>query len=348
MRHSIFSSSIRSFFISLFALLGIGVGMIGVVLMFAVISKATDKDLSLSSNYNVTVVPNAKNVRKKLSKAAPVILKVNIGGLIGTDELNMHTIRQQLTESREGILKKNRVKAILVHISSPGGTVVDSDGIYQALKDYKERYNIPVFAYIDGLCASGGMYVASATDKVYSSDVSLIGSVGVLSPPFFNVSQLMEKVGINALTLHAGKGKDDMNPFRPWKAGEEDSFKNLIESYYQHFVDVVASNRKQIDKTKLINEYGAQLFPADQALEKGFIDGTDVSLQDTIELLAKEIGIEDDFYQVVQMETKLWVTQLFKSRSPLSTGTVKHQIELTPELDPKMMNQFLYLYLPGK
>ncbi len=93
---------------------------------------------------------------------------------------------------------------------------------------------------------------------------------------------------------------------------------------------------------------GCMLPQPDQALEKGFIDGTDVSLQDTIELLTKEIGIEDDFYQVVQMEAKLWVAQLFKSLSPLPTGTVKHQIELTPELDPKMMNKFLYLYLPGK
>lgn len=65
----------------------------------------------------------------------------------------------------------------LVYINTPGGTVVDADGIYRALLEYKTKYDVPIYAYIDGLCASGGMYVALAADKIFASDVSLIGSV---------------------------------------------------------------------------------------------------------------------------------------------------------------------------
>src|SRR5690606_9333623 len=136
----------------------------------------------------------------------------------GTESFNMNTFRAQLMESREGIFEKSPVVALLLHIQSPGGTVIDADGIYRAIKAYKAQHNIPVYAYVDGLCASGGMYIAAAADKIFASDVSLIGSVGVISPPTFNFTKTMEKLGIEALTLSAGIGKDDLNPFRPWKA----------------------------------------------------------------------------------------------------------------------------------
>jgi len=345
---AILYSSIRSFFVTLCVILGIGVGIIPVVVFFAMLVTAADKDLEVKTHYSPTVVANAKNVRKTLSKSAPVIQKINIGGFIGADKLNMHTVREQLIESREGVLKNNRVKAILLHINSPGGTVVDADGIYRAIKEYKEKYKVPVFAYIDGLCASGALYVASAADKIYASDVSLIGSVGVLTPPFFNFSKLMEKVGVEAKTLFAGKGKDDLNPFRPWRPEEEESFKAIIDYFYNHFVDVVSSNRTDVNRTRLVNEYGAHVFSPKKALEYGFIDGSGYSLSDTMKLLAKNIGIEDDYYQVVKMERKILFSELFKTDSPMMHGTVKHQFELIPGLDSRMLNQFLYLYLPNQ
>ncbi|MFQ5730135.1 MAG: S49 family peptidase [Waddliaceae bacterium] len=347
MEPSIIRSSLRSFFSAISSIIGIGMGIILVVLVIASLTRLSDDKLEIKSHFSPTIVANEKDVRKALSKKAPVILKINIGGLIGTDKLNMHTVQQQLTESREGKLKKNRVKALLIHINSPGGTVVDADGIYLALKEYKERYEVPVFAYVDGLCASGGMYIASAADKIFASDISLIGSIGVLSPPFFNVTKLMEKVGVEAKTLFAGKGKEDLNPFRPWKPGEEESLKSIIDYYYNHFVDIVTSNRPKIKRDLLIDEYGAHVFPAPKALEYGLIDGIEHSLNDAIKLVAKEIDIEDKYYQVIKMDRKLWLSELLKDDSPMMTGELKHRLELTPELDSRLMNQFLYLYMPG-
>jgi len=346
MKNSIFGSSIRFFFVSIAALLGAGVGLFLLILFFSLIFGGIDDEIKAKTHYTPTLVPNAENVRKTLAKSAPVILKVNISGIIGADKLNMHAIREQLIESHEGVLK-NRVKALLVHINTPGGTVNDADGIYQAIKDYKERYKVTVYAYVDGICASGGMYVACAADKVYASDVSLIGSIGVLSPPFFNVTQLMEKIGLQAKTLYAGKGKEDMNPFRAWKPGEEAPFQAILNNFYEQFVDIVVSNRPEISRTRLINDYGANVFPSSKALEYGFIDGIDVSLSDAIKLLAKEVGIEDDYYQVVKMERKFWFSQFFSEESPMMSGVLKHHVQLTPDLDAKIMNQFLYLYFPN-
>lgn len=347
MKNSILGSTVRSFFISLGALLGVGVGIVLVIFFFSLLFGGIDEEMKVKTHYTPTIVSNAEDVRKPHSKNAPIILKINVGGLIGTDKLNTHTIREQLIESREGVLKNNRVKALLIHINTPGGTVTDSDGIYRAIKEYKERFKVPVFAYVDGICASGGMYVASAADKVYASDVSLIGSVGVLSPPFFNLSQLMEKIGVEGRTLFAGKGKDDLNPFRPWKPGEDAHFQTLLDDFYQQFVQIIVENRPEVSRNRLVNEYGANVFPASKAVDYGLIDGADSSLNDTIEQLARKIGIEDNYYQVVKMERKLWISQFFTEDSPLMTGVIKHNLELYAELDSKMTNQFLYLYLPN-
>lgn len=347
MKESIFSAAIRSFFVALFAMVGICFGFVFLIIIIAALSD-TSVTSEIERTYTQEIVANADDQRKTLSKETPVVLKLNINGIIGTDELSMDAVRQQLIESREGSLADGRVKAILLCINSPGGTVVDSDGIYRAIKSYKEHYKVPVYAYVDGLCASGGMYVAAAADKVYASDVSLIGSIGVLSPAFFNFSQLMEKAGVQALTLTAGKGKDDLNPLRPWRPGEQDAIQALINYYYDRFVDIVTENRPHLDKEKLIKDYGAQVFSAPRAQEYGFITASGSSLNGTLKLLLKEIGIEDDTYQVMELQKKTWYSELFKTEWSLLKGRITHQIELVPGLNQKVMSQFLYLYQPEK
>ncbi|MCP5507763.1 MAG: S49 family peptidase [Chlamydiales bacterium] len=342
--HSLFLTSIRSFFIALFSMTGISFGIIPLMiilgLLFSGSSSEPDRD------YNVTILSNAEGVRKVQSKKAPVILQLNIEGLIGTNKLNKEKVAQQLIESREGDLSNDRVKAMLVNLNTPGGTVVDSDGIYRAILAYKKRYNVPVYAYVDGLCASGGMYIASAADKIYTSDISLVGSVGVLSPAFLNFSKLMETVGIQAKTLYEGKGKDDMNPLRPWKPGETEFFEKIIKYYYDHFVNVVINARPEIGKEKLIETYGAQVFPAPAAKENGYTDGAEYSRDQVLRMLLQEIGIEDDYYQVVTLEEEKWLNKLFEESFNFLQGGVKHRFDLGPLSDPEFSGQFLYLYQP--
>src|SRR5690606_15082040 len=110
---------------------------------------------------------------------------------------------------------------------------------------------------------------------------------------------------------------------------------------------IVAANRPEMNRTRLIYEYGANVYPAEKALEYGFVDGTGYSLNDALAMLAKEINIDDDYYQVVKMERKLTLSNLFKTDSPMMTGRVTHKLELPFDFDPKIMNQFLYLYMPG-
>lgn len=344
MKESIFTSSIRFFCAAFFCMLGI---FFAIILSVVLINAADRSDNTISNDYSVNILPNAEGVRKKQSSSSPVILQLNLHGLIGLEDISQKSIREILIESREGVLKKDRVKAILLNCNTPGGSMTDADGIFQALMEYKKRYNVPVYAYVDGLLASAGVYIACAADKIYSSDISLIGSVGVITPSFVNVSKLMEKVGIDSLTLYAGKGKDDLNPLRPWKADEADNYKEIIDYYYNSFVELVVKHRPKIDRSKLVKELGANIYPAEQALKLGFIDAAGASRESTLKSLLKQIGIEDDYYQVVELESSSWLSQLFKSQSPILNGILKHEVQFGHNLPSELSNQPLYLYRPS-
>lgn len=342
MKESFLKTSLRSFLMTFFGIMGLLLGLIPVMLIFGLMSSS---DKKISQDYSLEILPNASGVRKKLSSDAPVILQLNFDGVIGLEKYDYNTISTMLAESREGDLKNDRVKGILLHINSPGGGFSDADNIYKALKTYKARFKVPVYAYVDGLCASGGMYIACAADKVYASDVSLIGSVGVITTPFMNFYKLLDKVGVETLTLYEGKGKDELSSTRPWKEDEAADMKNIIKFYYKYFVDVVSSNRG-IDPKTLVDVYGAHVFPAEEALSYRFIDGIKNSKSGALLKLLEEIGIEDDYYQLVQMNSTVWYKELFQAQSPLFTGKIKHELVVPAAMNAKFSNQYLLLYHP--
>lgn len=345
MRDSILYSAIRALFVSFCVVIGLCLGFVFISVLIASMTGGST-DHKLTTVHTEEILPNAKGKRESVSSEAPVILQINIDSVIGMEELDNKTIRQQLVESREGTFKDDRVKAILLYIDTPGGTVTDADGIFRALMEYKQKYNVPIYAYVDGLCASGGVYVALAADKIFASDTSLIGSVGVVVPGFINVTKLLDKIGVETLTLSAGKGKDAMNPLRPWKPGEEDNYKQIVDYYYDHFVNLVTTHRPSITKEKLIQDYGAHVFPAPEALSYGFIDASGVSLTDALKELLEKAGITDDTYQVIRLKREGWWRNIFSSQTELLSGKIQHRISFSPEFDVLFRNQYLYLYHP--
>ncbi len=344
-RDGIFVGAVRTFVMALFAIVGIGFGFLVFMAVIGAISSSTGSK-EIETHYTLEILPNADGVRKEISKKAPVILQINIDGVIGTETLNTSTIRQQLVESREGDLKKDRVKAILLNINTPGGTVVDSDNIYRALNAYKEQYKVPIYAYVDGMCASGGMMAACAADKIYANNVSLIGSVGVIAGWYMNFSKVLSKYDIQTLSFSEGKGKDELNPIRPWGPNEGDTLQAIMHYYYDMFVTIVNTARPAIGKDKLVKDYGAKVFPAPQAKEYGFIDESGISREATLKLLLTEIGIEDDYYQVVQMHSQDWLSKIFTSKNTLWQGKITHTLDLSEDYNPALSGKLLYLYRP--
>lgn len=343
MSDSLFKSACRALIVTFCGVSGI---LLAFFLLVWLLSTVDSSEETISTNYSIEILPNAVGERTKLSKSAPVILQVEIQGIIGALELTKKSVENILIESREGVLANDRVKGVLLLINSPGGTVTDADGIYRAILEYKARYKVPVIAYVDGLCASGGMYTACAADEIYASTVSIVGSIGVLTSAFLNVSKLMEKVGVESLTVSAGKGKDDLDPLRPWKADEAKNIQDITQYYYLKFVDLVVKHRPKVDREALITKYGAQIFPAAESIKVGLIDGVEDSRGIVLNKLLKKLGIEDSYYQVVHLENSSWFNQLFKTDSPIVTGKIKHELQLDSSLPLQLLNQPLFLYRP--
>lgn len=302
---------------------------------------------TLEDKTKIKYLSDAENKREIVASTAPVILQLNIHGVIGEpNALDTDVVQNILIESRTGVLKDNRVKGILLHMNTPGGTVVDSDNIYRMINVYKEQYKVPVFAYIDGLCASGGMYISCSADQVYAGPSSIIGSVGVIIGPFFNVVDGLAKLGIKSQTITEGLDKDMMTPFRPWKADEDTSLKVVTAYFYQQFVDIVTTARTRLDKTKLVQVYGAQVFDPIQAQENGYIDHANSSRNEALLALLTQANVDHTKpYQVISLEPKNeWISSLFNEKSsPLITGKIEHTIDTGA---PKIRDQVAYLYQP--
>lgn len=343
---SIFVSAVRSFCTSFAALLGI---LLGIIVIIAVIAMASSSSTLQPPKNDMAVLPDANGNRKILADTTPAILRLDIDGVIGLGDLTYQNIKRFLLDSQEDLLKSNRVKGILLYINTPGGTVTDSDQIHQLLLAYKKKYKVPIYAWISDLCASGGMYIVSAADKVYSASTSTIGSVGVILGPAFNFSQVMDKIGIQSLTLAEGKDKDMLNPFRPWQPGEEQSLRAITSSLYNQFVNIVVEGRSRVDREKLISDYGAQVFGSNEAEAIGYIDVANAEYNTALSDLAKAAGIaETQEYQVfkIQSPTNL-LSQLTAGHSVLLSGKLTHIFQIGQNTTPELSGKFLYLYEPA-
>ncbi len=326
-RESLFSSVIRSFCISFFAVIGIFIAFFLVLFVIGAgqNSKATD-----TSTFDI-VIPNTNGRKYAFTSHQPLLLRVDIvGEIAGKGGVSADDVVAILNESRSGPLKNQKIKGILLYINSPGGGSSASSSIYYALKQYALQYQIPIYAYVDGLCASGGMYIACAADKIYSSETSMVGSVGVIGM-FFNVSQGMQKIGVQNQTLTAGRNKDAMNPFQPWGENSSASYQNIVNQTYAQFVSVVSQARPKLTPELLINTYGAEVYYAPQAEAYGYIDGAGYQYDEVVEMLAKAAQIDGDNYQMIQMQPKMRLSDLFRMsqmmlRQPKAVDYLKNNL----------------------
>ena len=302
MRESIFVSAVRSFCRSFFSLCGIFLALVFGAVLYGIVASPYEPE----ERTEMKILPDLQGNRTLVSATAPVVLHIDIAGMIGEPgKLDTEVVTNILLDSQAGPFRGERVKAILLRLDTPGGTVTDSDNIYRMLKKYKEKYKVPVYAYVEGLCASGGMYIACAADVIYASPSSVVGSVGVLAGPFFNVSDTLTRYGVQAKLLTEGTDKADLNPFEPWKPGEADVIQAILASAYERFMSIVSGARPNLTRDKLLNVYGARIYDAATAQQYGYIDNCDADGDSVLAALLEAAKIDPSKpYQVVQLVPK--------------------------------------------
>ena len=208
-----------------------------------------------------------------LSKSAAgkvAILSVT-GAILGGDGF----VRAQLDQ----IAEDEAVKAIVLRVDSPGGTVSGSDEIHHRLATLAEKRDIPVVVSMGGLAASGGYYVAmanrAADDVIYAEPATLTGSIGVIIP-HFDVSQALRKYDIRDDSIASGPLKEMLSPTKdrtPELAEKERKLlQELVNDMFRRFKEIVKAGRPKLDEAAVDKVATGQVFTARQALEAGLVD----------------------------------------------------------------------------
>lgn len=178
---------------------------------------------------------------------------------------------ERINEGLRNAFKDKHTKAVVLRINSPGGSPVQAGQINDEIKRLRKKYpQIPLYAVVDDICASGGYYVAVAADKIYVDKASLVGSVGVLMDGF-GFTGTMEKLGVERRLLTAGENKGFLDPFSPLNPQQVEYAKSMLQGIHQQFIDTVRAGRgKRLKETP--DMFSGLIWSGDKSIEMGLAD----------------------------------------------------------------------------
>lgn len=193
---------------------------------------------------------------------------VEIEGVIASDS---DASADNIVSGLRAAFKDKNTKAVILRINSPGGSPVQAGYVYDEIKRLRKKYKeTKIYAVIVDVCASGGYYIAAATDEIYADKASLVGSIGVLMNGFGFVDA-MKKIGVERRLLTAGKYKGVLDPFTPMKKQEIDHVQSMLDGIHKQFIDAVKSGRG--DRLKDHPDLFTGLFwNGDEGVKLGLVD----------------------------------------------------------------------------
>ncbi len=273
------------------------------------------------------------------------ILVVKLAGAIQNDEGESSlfpdpgsstNVRKQLKKACDN----EHIKAVLLRINSPGGTVAMSQELNDAIKNLKAKGK-PVIASMGDVAASGGYYIACAADKIYASPGTLTGSIGVIMH-LLNLSELEKKIGVAPTVIKSGEFKDIGSMDRAPTKEEQELLRNLIMDSYDQFVTAVSEGRK-LDKEEVKKLADGRIYSGRQALKVKLVDalgGYEDALDD-IKKVCKEKYKKDLEVDEGRSSMSLLSTLLESNFSSPKLDLFK--TALPQSLNPKFVKQPLWL-----
>lgn len=226
----------------------------------------------------------------------------------------------------------DRVKAVVLRVNSPGGSVVGSNEIYEALLEL----NKPIVVSMGEMGASGGYYISCAAERIMVNPSTLTGSIGVIAQ-MPDVSNLMNKIGVDINVIKSGDFKDEGSPFRPMTQEEKDIWQEIIDEAYEQFVAIVAEGRDLPED--LVREIAdGRIYTGIQAIELGLADD-EGNLPDAIKLAAELGEIEGEPEIIELYEPPSLLESIFMS---LPGSSMSLSLEDTIGVDMHPDLQYLY------
>ncbi len=227
-----------------------------------------------------------------------------------------------ITGLRAAFDDKN-TSGVILRINSPGGSPVQSGYIYDEILRLREKHpDIPLYAVISDICASGGYYVAAAAEKIYADQASLVGSIGVRMDNFGFV-EAMKKLGIERRTLTAGKSKALLDPFAPTNETVVAHMKGLLKSVHGQFINAVKQGRG--DRLKEVDGmFEGLIWTGDQSVEIGLVDDLGSS-----SYVAREVIGEEN---MVNFTVQPDILERFSKRIGAQVSTILQNDQLSLQL----------------
>ncbi len=235
-----------------------------------------------------------------LSKTAPA--KVAVVDISGPIMGGSGFTRSQI----DRIADDESVKAVVLRIDSPGGTVSGSDEIHYRISELAKRRDLPVVVSMGGIAASGGYYIAMANggrdDVIFAEPATLTGSIGVIIP-HFDLSKLVKKFDIEDDSITSGPLKEMLSPTKDrtpeLEERERKILQSLVDEMFGRFKAIVKQGRPKLDDEKLSAVTTGQIFTAEQAKEAGLIDRIGF-IEDAIDRAVELAGLTKDAARVVK------------------------------------------------
>jgi protease IV len=318
----------------------------GTVLLVALITLAGCSVLS------VDLTPRVRPLEEEVveGKGEAKILLMDVSGFI-TDEapsgglgLGPSPVRvPMLVRIREELKKAahdRHVRALVLRINTPGGTVTASDIIYREVMLFREETKVPVVAALMDVAASGGYYIALAADRIVAHPTSVTGSIGTIMVTA-NVEGLLGKIGVATNTFKSAEHKDMGSPFRVLTPEERAIFQSVIDELQRQFVAKVVERRRLPEPTARGLADG-RIYTAPQALDKGLVDAIGY-MPDALAAARRAIGVDEAKVIVYKRPREYQATYYAQTR------TEAHAFDTTLERFATLAGagpRFLYLWSP--
>ncbi len=202
-------------------------------------------------------------------KSDPTVAVLRLSGVIASGSRGALS-DQGLAPLLERAFSKGKPTAVALIINSPGGSPVQSSLIGARIRRLSEEKEVPVFAFVEDVAASGGYWLASAADEIWADPSSVVGSIGVISAGF-GAHEFLAKQGVERRVYTAGKSKSMLDPFRPENPDDVERLKGILEDLHKNFIGHVKDRRG----AKLADQdlFTGEIWLASKAQELGLIDG---------------------------------------------------------------------------
>lgn len=196
----------------------------------------------------------------------------------------------------QAAFKDSKTKGVVVRINSPGGSPVQAGYIYDEIKRLRAKHpDIPLYAVIEDICASGGYYIAAAADRIYVDKASIVGSIGVLMDGF-GFTGTMEKLGVERRLLAAGDNKGFLDPFSPAQDEQKAHAQTMLGDIHQQFINVVKQGRgKRLKETP--DMFSGLLWVGQKSIDLGLADALG-----SLEHVAREVIKAEDIVDFTLQE----------------------------------------------